>query len=147
VSKRAEQVTLPRVFVTSPGAFRCFDFLRATRGQSGLSQIAVQCPLMTQSGGDSGYIPGAKRAETVKRKGGRRPILGGACCCSLAMSLQANLASGKDQLALVSAGREVVGQAVVRVRATTTGTFVFAGAPSPLVNVFLEVRTLLPGLV
>ena len=31
------------------------------RGQSGLSQIAVQCPLMTQSGGDSGYIPGAKK--------------------------------------------------------------------------------------
>src|SRR5215831_14240889 len=123
--------------------------MSAFGGQSGLSQIAVQCPLMTQSGGDSGYIPGAKRAETVKRKGGAdrfwaAPV---AVAVSLAMSLQANLASGKDQLALVSAGREVVGQAVVSVRATTTGTFVFAGAPSPLVNVFLEVRTLLPGLV
>ena len=89
---------------------------------------------MTQSGGDSGYIPGAKRAETVKRKGGAdrfwaAPV---AVAVSLAMSLRANLASGKDQLALISAGREVVRQTVVRIRATATGTFVFAGAPSPL---------------
>src|SRR5262245_37321627 len=54
---------------------------------------------------------------------------------------------GQFQRAFVFAAEECVGQSFVRVRAAATGAFVFAGAPGPLVSVFLEVRTLLPGLV
>ena len=60
---------------------------------------------------------------------------------------QQAFASGQDQLAFESAGTKGVRQAIARVRATATDTFVFAGAPGPLVDVFLEVRTFLPGLV
>ena len=59
----------------------------------------------------------------------------------------ASVASGQYQLAFESAGGEGVRQTVVRVRATATRAFILAGAPRPLVDVFLEVRTLLKGLV
>src|SRR5262245_34627969 len=54
---------------------------------------------------------------------------------------------GQYQLTLVPAASDGVRQTLVHVRASATGAFVFAGAPSVFVRVVLEVRTLLPALV
>jgi hypothetical protein len=52
---------------------------------------------------------------------------------------------GQLQLALVSAAKKLVRQALVHIRAAATETLIFAGAPGFLIRVFLAVRALLPG--